>query len=141
MTTGIEVVQTARKWIDTPFKHQARVLGLGVDCGGVLLCVAHERGLSDYDIDGYPRVPDGVTIKAILRSQMIELDNIDCARVGDALLFAFEQDPQHLGIITRIDPMYLIHAYQPRGKVIEHRIDNKWRRRVRGVYRFPGVVI
>ena len=140
MTTGIEVVETAREWTGTPFRHQGRVRGMAVDCAGLLVGVARDLGLSEYDVDGYPRVPDGITLQAILRAQLVEID-IDTARPGDVLLFGFYRHAQHLGIITRIDPMYLIHAYEPQRRVVEHRVDTLWRRRVRGVYRFPGVVI
>ena len=138
MVAGIEVVQTARKWSGTPFVHQGRVCGRAVDCAGLLVGVAKDLGLSDYDLDGYPRVPDGVTLQAILRAELVSVA-IDQARVGDVLLFGFYRHAQHLGIITRVDPMYIIHAHEPNNGVVEHRIDDRWRRRVRGAFRFPGV--
>jgi len=111
---------------------------MAVDCAGLLICVAHDLGLSDYDVDGYPRVPDGVSMQAILGAEMIPID-VDDAGPGDVLLFGFYRHAQHLGIITRKDPAYIIHAHQPNEKVIEHRLDSVWRKRVRGAYRFRGV--
>jgi len=135
---GLEVVETARRYRGTPFQHQGRRIGLGIDCAGLLVGVAHDLGLSDWDMDGYPRIPDGKTMQAILRSEMVPIAS-DQIRPGDVLLFGFYQHAQHLAIITRVDPIYIIHAYQPNDEVVEHRLDSVWQRRVRGAYRFPGV--
>ena len=140
MVTGATVVNSAREWTGTPFVHQGRVLGRACDCAGLLVGVARDLGLSEYDVDGYPRVPDGVTLKAILREQLTPIST-DQLRPGDVLLFGFYRHAQHLGIVTRTDPIYIIHAHQPNDKVIEHRLDSVWQRRVRGAYRFPGVSV
>ena len=137
---GMEVVQTARRYKGTPFQHQGRRIGMGVDCAGLLIGVARDLGLSEYDIDGYPRVPDGKTLQAILRAEMVPIKS-DEVRPGDVLLFGFYRHAQHLAIVTRVEPIYIIHSYQPNDAVVEHRLDSVWRQRVRGYYRFPGVHI
>ena len=38
--TGQDVVAEARRWLGTPWRHQARLRGVGVDCGGLVVCVA-----------------------------------------------------------------------------------------------------
>ncbi len=139
MISGNDVVIAASSWIGTPFQHQARVKGIGVDCAGLVIGVAHQIGVTDYDIDGYPRVPDGAMMERVLGEQLIHV-NMDNMQAGDVLLFGFMKYAQHLAIITQMNPVYIIHAYQPNGKVTHHRLDTVWRRRIRGVYRLPGVV-
>ncbi len=52
MATGLEVVRVARTWLGTPYHHQGRVKGAGVDCAGLSVGVAKELGLSDVDVTG-----------------------------------------------------------------------------------------
>ena len=40
MATGLDVVRMARTWLGTPYHHQGRVKGAGVDCGGLVIGVA-----------------------------------------------------------------------------------------------------
>ena len=37
-----QIIQTARQWLDTPYHHQARVKGVGVDCIGLVIGVCWE---------------------------------------------------------------------------------------------------
>ena len=55
--TRDQIVSQAREWIGTPYHHQARVRGAGVDCIGLLICVCRELGLvaPDFDVNGYAR--------------------------------------------------------------------------------------
>ena len=55
---------------------------------------------------------------------------------GDLLLMRFAGEPQHLAVFTGET---IIHAYQATGRVVEHSLDDKWRRRIVRVYRFVGV--
>ena len=38
-TTRTDVVAAAREWLGTPFHHQARLRGVGVDCVGLVIGV------------------------------------------------------------------------------------------------------
>lgn len=51
------IVDEARSWVGTPFRHQARIKGLGVDCVGLLVGVGEVLGLEVYDQTGYGRQP------------------------------------------------------------------------------------
>ena len=132
------IVEAARRWLGTPFLHQGRTQGLGVDCAGLLVGVAHELGLSQFENTSYSRSPDGVTMERTLNA---ELDRIPfvAVRPGDVLFFSFFRHAQHLAIVTQANPLYIIHAHQPNDRVVEHRLDNQWRARVRGSFCFHGV--
>ena len=61
------------------------------------------------------------------------------AQLGDVLLFTFLREPMHFGFLSRLDPRYMIHAYQPIGCVVENIIDEKWNRRILKAFRLRGV--
>ncbi|TVO75145.1 NlpC/P60 family protein [Sedimenticola selenatireducens] len=135
MITRADIVIEAKTWIGTPFHHQAAVKRVGCDCAGMVKGVWRELGndVSKVPVD-YPRTPSGGNLVRIL----IEfLDRTVTPKAGDVILFTLLNEPQHLGILT--DKNTVIHAYQPFGKVVEHRLDDKWKRRVTAYYSFRGV--
>ena len=135
--TGQAVVLEARRWIGTPFHHQGRALGVGVDCAGVVVMVAKALSLSDFDTTNYGHVPNGDEMERILAENMDRVQ-LDQRRAGDVLHFAFDAEPQHLAILTEENT--IIHAYslQPR-RVVEVPLDAVWLARARGVYRYKGL--
>lgn len=130
-----EIVAAARRYLGTPFLHQGRTPH-GIDCIGLAISVAHELQLTTFDITGYSRVPSGRMMSRLLRTHCTEI-GINDAQAGDLFHLAFELDPQHIAMVT--DAGFIIHSDNPRG-VVEHRLDIKWRRRIRGTYRMPGVL-
>ncbi len=60
MTTSTEIIAKAREFIGTPFAHQGRLKGIGIDCVGLVICAAKELNLvpQDYDYITYRRSPD-----------------------------------------------------------------------------------
>lgn len=124
MTTKAEVVAQARTWITTPtpYVHQGRLKGVGVDCVGFPICVARELGLvaPDFDINGYAREPDG-TLMPLARQYMKEI-SLEVMAPGDIIVLAMPTNPRHFGILGdyRHGGLSIIHAY---GKqVIETRL-------------------
>lgn len=119
------IVDTARQWIGTPWHHQGRVKGVGVDCVGLVLCVARELGLvqSDFDVHGYSQVPDGKLLMHHLSDHMDEVSPADM-QPGDVVCVAFDLHPQHVGILG--DYVYgglsMIHAASKYQRVIETRL-------------------
>lgn len=132
MARANKIVLKAREYLGTPFRHQGRLKGVGVDCAGLVVCVAHELKLSDFDFRAYGPMPNASKLQMILNEQMDKIDYSD-ATVGDVYLMKFDKEPQHLAIITDIG---LIHSYADAGSVVEHRIDDYWRSRIVGAYRF-----
>lgn len=147
MTTRAEIVAEARSWLGTPYHHQARLKGVGVDCAGLLIGVARNLGMvpPDMDVSNYPRQPDGVSLLAACDRWMQRVDLRDLLP-GDAIAVRFETDPQHLGILGdyRASGLSIIHSADQRGhvrgKVLEHRLMPFFEGRVVTGYRFPGVL-
>jgi cell wall-associated NlpC family hydrolase len=128
------IVQCARGYLGTPFAHQGRTKGVAIDCAGLLVCVAHELGLSQADVDGYGRQPDLQVFRSTLREHLGEKAFVD-VQLGDILTFATPRE-QHLGIVAGLDPLSIVHAWEGAGRVVEHVLDQAWRRRVRGCFSF-----
>ncbi|MCA3072825.1 MAG: C40 family peptidase [Rhodocyclaceae bacterium] len=138
MITRADVVAEARRWIGTPYQHQARVLGVGVDCAGVVTEVARALGIATLDYDGYGRIPHEGLLRTICEERF---DRIDDPEPGCIVVMAFlpgVAQEQHLGILTDTDTM--IHAYERIGRCVEHRYSSTWRVRTRALYRYRGVV-
>ncbi len=133
-----KIIKTAREWIGTPYHHQGRVKGVGCDCIGLIIGVAHELGLSSYNINGYSPYPDGTKLLQLFRSECLEVDNYE---PGDILIFRIKKSPQHCGILAVNDwKLTIIHAYQTTEAVREHEFSPWWRERVVTAFEFPNIV-
>lgn len=129
-----DIVAAARGWVGTPFHHQGRVKGAGVDCIGLVIGVARELGLLDgYDYTAYGRIPNPVVFGRELRANM---DPVAGPAPGCVLWFAWSRAPQHVGIVSDTG---LIHAFATAGRVVETGLDPQWLARSRGAFRFRGV--
>lgn len=146
MITGEAIVLEARRWLGTPYQHQASLMGVGCDCIGIVSGTGAsfkmpeaEAWRADIRFRGYGPTP---VPSKLLEACDLYLDRISVAvaALGDILLFTFLREPMHFGIISRSDPRYIIHAYAPIGRVVEHAIDSKWERRIVGAYRYRGKV-
>ena len=56
----------ARSWLDTPYHHQGRLKGVGVDCIGLIIGVAHALNLSEFDTHDYARIPNANMLESLL---------------------------------------------------------------------------
>lgn len=141
MTTRADVVAEARTWLGTTWVHQHRSRD-GVDCAGLVICVARALGIvpADFDLNGYSRRPDGSLID-ICDAHMLRISQRDM-QPGDVLVVAIERDPQHMGIVGdyRHGGLSLIHAASTPGKVIETRLMFARNQIFCGAYALPGVV-
>lgn len=125
-TTRAAVVATARTWLGTPWHHQARLQGVGVDCVGLVIGVARTLGLvpPGFDVAAYPRVPDGSSLMHLVHMHMRGLLAGQPMQPGDVVVVRFDADPQHLGILGdyRHGGLSIIHAASDPGRVIETRL-------------------
>ena len=144
MTTRADVVRCARSWVGTPYLHQARSKGVGVDCIGLVIGVARELALipQEFDIKGYPRSPDGVSVMAQATEHMTRIER-DAAQPGDVMVLIFDRDPQHFVILGdyRHGGLSIIHAVgnvEP-GRVIEQRLMFSRALRFAAAFALPGV--
>lgn len=132
--TSERIVAEARAWLGVPWRHQGRTR-CGVDCVGLVVCVARGLDLSDYDSTGYGRRAQGQGFVEHFRSNMDAVP-IPHARPGNVLVFADHAYPCHCGFLTeRLGHPHLLHAHATRRKVIEEPYAGEWPARVKFAFR------
>jgi len=139
-----DVVAEARTWLGTPFKHQGCLKGVACDCIGLIKGVGLALCLADYDPDGpeatayasYSMNPNSRRMRAGLATWLVPISVAD-ATVADIYFMAWGREPQHVALIT---DKGIIHSYSAIGKVVEHALDEDWKRRIVAAYRFPYFV-
>lgn len=136
--TAAAIVTSARACLGTPFAHQGRVVGVGLDCAGLAVHAVRAAGVDVLDFSGYGRTPNKGRLAAALDAQpMLErVADIADRAAGDILLMRFLGEPQHVGICTGAG---IIHAYESVGACCEHDLCSKWAARIVRVYRVKGL--
>jgi NlpC/P60 family putative phage cell wall peptidase len=125
-------IAAARACIGTPFHHQGRRPGIGLDCIGLVVVALQAAGIAVRDRVDYGRRPDGKSLTEALAAHGAA--PVEEIAAGDVLLFRYDGQPQHAALATSEDAM--IHSFAPAGKVVETPIGAYWRRRLVGAYRF-----
>ena len=133
--TSDDIISIARETLGTPFRHQGRVVGLGLDCAGVALYVAGRLGLETIDVVGYGTTPANGMLEETLDQQPC-LVEVNDRQPGDILLMRIFHEPQHLAIFTGGT---IIHSYANVGICCEHDLDDRWKSLIIKAYRFIGV--
>ncbi len=132
------VVMAARRWLGTPYRHQASVPGAGCDCLGLVRGVGREVvGAEPLAVPPYrqsardPAHMDGLRLAA----ERLLVPAEGPVEAGQVVLFRLEgmSEPRHCGIMVSANRF--IHAQEGLG-VVEASLGG-WGRRVWGRYRFP----
>lgn len=126
------VVELAESCIGTPFHHQGRLPGVGLDCVGLVIWIGQQLGIAYPDNYRYGRNPNGREMGRLLAQYLLR---VETPQPGDVLHIAWARLPQHLGIYA--PQGRLIHAYEPRG-VIVTTLSGRHLAGVQGCFRFPG---
>jgi cell wall-associated NlpC family hydrolase len=134
-----DVVTAARSYLGCPWHHMGRSR-LGLDCAGLLICVARDLGIvpPDFDVPNYRMLPDG---KSLINLCDLHLEPSKLA-VGCVVVIAVDKYPQHLGIVGdyRHGGFSLIHSCNSKSvqppRVIEHRLMFSRVTRLVAAYRF-----
>ncbi len=111
MTTRERVIEEAMGWLRTPYHHQGRVKGAGVDCA-TLLCEVYEAAGLIPHIDPRPYPPDWHLHRSDERYLSWVKDfghEVDSPKMGDVVVWKFGRCFSHGAII--INDTEIIHAY------------------------------
>ncbi len=133
--TRKNIILVSRTWLGTRYKHQGRLKGIGADCVGFVGGVMQELGYEIKDNYNYTKQPDGLLFQQKMSEHFDFIDFKDL-KEADVLSFAFNSNPQHIAIVTQVNPIYIIHSVITSKKVVEHILDNDWKNRISGCYRF-----
>ena len=126
-------IDAARAELGTPWKHQGRIAGSGLDCVGLILHAAKEANAIDRDFDftNYRREP---VPEEMLRWLEVYCREMDTMEPGDVLWLRVANQPTHLAIVSENNTIIHACATFPR-KVIEERITSEVSRRIMRIYR------
>ena len=141
LVTREAIVGVARAWIGTPYHHQASVRGVGADCIGLVRGVW--RDLYGFEVCRPPAYsPDWAEAageEMLLQAARAHLAERDVAAMlpGDVLVFRFRAGvpAKHAAVLVR--PAGMVHAAAG-VPVAEVSLSPWWRRRIAGVFAFPG---
>jgi NlpC/P60 family putative phage cell wall peptidase len=144
-----DVVAAARRFIGTPYRHQASVAGAGCDCLGLVRGVWRSL-YGDEPEPVPPYTPDwgeAAHFEILLEAGRRHLEPmpVAAARAGDVLVFRMRTGriAKHCAILaspalTGPRPA-MIHA-QSRDAVREVSLSAPWARRIAAAFAFPGVI-
>ena len=141
--TGKEIVLEARRWIGTPYVHQASACHAGADCLGLLRGVWRRLYGDEPEVapayshdwsepQGEERLWDAA-VRHLVPKPVTQED------IGDVLLFRMRAGAvaKHLGIAATTGAnASFVHAYSKYG-VVESPLSAPWRRRVVARFTFP----
>lgn len=138
-----EVVNEARRWIGTPYRHQASCRGVGADCLGLLRGLWRAQfGAEPEALPAYSRDWDEAQgEEALWRAAHRHLctKQLGAEAAGDVLLFRMRQGAvaKHIGIAAEVGAgASFIHAYSGHG-VVESALTAPWRRRIVARFAWP----
>lgn len=139
------IIDSARKMLGVPFKHQGRDTR-GIDCVGLMFHIAGDTGLiknldlPDYWFHmNYSRLPEthGPDANWLLRelSNTFPRTRVRDVKCGD-MVYCRNERWVHLGVVT---PDRMIHAYAGNlRKVVEHDYDRKWKKATVAAFSWVG---
>lgn len=115
-----DVCTLARGWLRTPWHHQARIRGVGVDCAQLLIAVYAEAGvIKDFDPGNYAIDHMMHSDREVFRGWCERYGRqTKTPRAGDAVVWKFGRVYSHGGIVVEW-PGRVIHAFRPFGEVCE----------------------
>lgn len=115
------VVAEARRWVGTPYHPSADLLGVGVDCGMLIVRVFVDTGLcAPFDPRPYPQDwhlhRDDERYLGFVFDRAAEVER---PGPGDVVAFRYGRAYAHGGIVTVADPLSFVHAFSPAQAVVE----------------------
>lgn len=127
------VVEAARLWIGTPYRHQASARGAGADCLGLVRGVWRDlHGSEPAPVPPYGSDWSEISGEERLWAAAARLLGPGAGRPGDLLLFRMRAGAvaKHLGILSRAgDSPAFIHALSGHG-VVESPLSAPWAARM-----------
>lgn len=146
--TRQEIQDSARSYIGTQWRHQGRDRDMGVDCAGLVACVAKDIGVlpPEWDYTNYDRQTDGRELLETLMKYLIKKP-VEAGLPGDVILMKHitARWAIHCGVLTDLGSqgLGLVHAHgapgMRRAKVVEQSWPEDWRVRAVAAFEFDGI--
>lgn len=132
-----QLVEVARGWIGTPWRHLGRNRQ-GIDCAGLGVVVLRELGISGYDMTAYSRIPAPGMLDHIRKvADEVPLNE---ARPGDVIVITDAIYPFHVAFRSERDGLpHIIHAHAQRRKVVEEHFAHEWKKLASHAFVIRGI--
>ena len=143
--SGKDIAKAACEWIGTPHVNNAKVKGIGVDCGMLLIAALEDSGTikkDDIKIKPYSNEWHLHRNEEWFKSYVEQYcDKVDDLQVGDFLLYQYGRCVSHGAVY--IGNNTVVHALVDRGVILSNInetmfLDAKGKSRLRGIYRYRG---
>lgn len=139
--TRDDIIREAMRWKNTPYHHQACLLGVGVDCLGLI------RGVYQALYGKQPEEPppyspawgeadDSELLLTAARRYLVAVDYPKWKR-GDVLVFRVRHAKSSKHCAIALDDDTMLHAVSSRGVLVTN--VGEWEKQISGVFSFPGV--
>ena len=137
MITVEDIINKSREYLGVPFKHQGRTREKGLDCIGLLARCGEDLGIEVLDDLTYSTKVNPAQLKEGLERHCEKTLRLTY-EPGYIGLMQFDKiyGPTHTVLIT---DKGMIHAYNKRGCVVEHRMNDVWRKKIVATYKINSV--
>lgn len=143
-----DIVVAARKWIGTPYRHQAALNGVGCDCLGLVRGLWRDLYGNEPEAPG-PYSPNWAeelgeeTMRDAARRHMMEFDAAPLRQgapfpLGCILLIRIKERGLAKHAVVAATSATIVHAYSGHA-VAETAFPAAWRRRIAYAFDFPGL--
>ncbi len=116
-----KIVAEAKSWIGTPYHNCADIKGVGCDCGMLLVRVFVDLGVVEA-FDPRPYAHDWHLHRGeerYLEALLSRAAKVETPKPGDVMLFRVGRCHSHGAIVSRVEPLTVVHASFPAGVVLE----------------------
>lgn len=122
MTSRSQFLAAVMATMGTPFAHRGRLVGVGLDCAGMILASLADCGLAKAEPRPYGPYPGSVL--ADLADHFVRVDE-GLRRAGDVVAILWDQEPRHLAVIKEVcsdGADVIVHALARVGCVASHHL-------------------
>ena len=138
-----EVLAEARRWIGTPYRHQASALGIGADCLGLIRGVWRNLiGTEPEQIPAYTAdwsEPSGEEALLAAAFRWLVPKPLSSGELAEVVVFRMRDGgvAKHLGISAEMNGQKtFVHSYTNHG-VVESSLSRPWLRKIIARFDFP----
>jgi len=119
MIARAQFLEAVQATVGTPFGAHGRLLGVALDCVGVLVCALRACGVEVQDrVEHYGNMPSGLHDRLAQIATPIARED---RQAGDVLTFFVAGESRHLGVLVHVDTRrdWIVHAKQNTGWVVK----------------------
>jgi NlpC/P60 family putative phage cell wall peptidase len=142
MPTQTDIVVIARKWIGTPYHHQASLRGVGCDCLGLVRGIYREAYGTDAELPpAYSRdwaEASGIETMLLAAARHLTPVSPDHLAPGHVMIFRLRTSTVAKHAAVLVSPTAMVHAMEG-APAAEVPYLPWWQRRLASAFAFPNI--